>query len=206
MTDDELERGHFTSWMNAVAHRHYENPAIQDLYYFHEILHASTMRYNGELEFSRWKGKMIENEIEVSLDSEVFIYHHLPTLREKSFPFKIWADSIEIKGDLVEARKYLKKERVRIYKNPKPENKPELEISKYHKQNEEWAKIWKDNYLEIEKTMAKFYDLSEKDKTEAVHFLTSWIEKHLAVNQNICPFLKEAKLMARLYWRNKNGI
>lgn len=205
-SDDHLERGHFTSWMNFICFREYDNPAIQDLYYFHEILHSSTMKYNSSLDFSRWKGKMINNEVDVSLESEVLVYLHLKSLREKSFGFKIWADSIDFtKSSEVDFCKNLKKERVRIYKTPNPKSKPELEIARYHKQNEEWSKIWKDNYVEVEKTLESFYKIAGDAKEEASIFLLKWMKEQLSKNQGLCPYLKEAKLVSKIYWRNKNG-
>jgi hypothetical protein len=204
VTDDTLERGHFTSWMNAISFRKYENPVIQDLYYLHEILHATTMRYNQKLDFSRWKGKMIDNEVEVSLDSEVLVYLKLITLRPKSFDFEIWADSLtDLNMNDPDFRKNLKKERVRIYKTPNPKSKPELEIAKYHLQNEEWSKVWKDNYLEIERALEHFYLLSKTSKQEASKFLKSWFDQQL--EKGICPFQKEARAVAKIYWKNKNG-
>jgi hypothetical protein len=204
-SDDHLERGHFTSWMNFICLREYENPAIQDLYYLHEILHASTMKYIPSLEFVRWKGKMIDNEVEVSLDSEVLVYHHLKSLREKSFSFEIWADSIDFsKIENADFRKDLKKERIRIYKSPNPKSNPEMEISRYHKQNEEWSKIWKDNYSDVEKTLSSFYELATGSKDDASQFLLTWMNSQLLKNQGLCPYLKEAKLVSKIYWKNKN--
>ena len=72
-SDDVIERGNFTSWYNALAIRQYENPAVNDLFYLHEITHIATMLYLPGGDFEIWRNKMFRNELEASIMSEAFI-------------------------------------------------------------------------------------------------------------------------------------
>src|SRR5215471_12323526 len=46
ITNDRLERAHFSTWWGAIMHRHdYTNQVISDLYYLHEIYHVAKMPY-----------------------------------------------------------------------------------------------------------------------------------------------------------------
>ena len=90
---NRVERSHFTTWFNVIALRpEYENDAISDLYYLHEITHAATMYYNPTLSWQDWYKKTMQNEMEASLESEAFAYLELPGLRKLSFDHEIWLD------------------------------------------------------------------------------------------------------------------
>ena len=207
MTDDFYEKGHFTSWMNCVSIREYENDAINDLYYLHEIIHCCTIPYKLGLNFSEWKSKMFYNELTTSLYSEVLVYFHLPQLRAKSFNFKIWADAFldkkNIKHESPEFFNSLVAERRRIYLNPAPQDSAELEIAKYQNQNEEWATLWKDSYNEIEGFMEKFYLLTQTDPKAASDLHYAWICSLIKKGGKNYPFPQEAEAFAKIYWKIK---
>jgi len=206
MDDLKNEQGHFTSWLNCVSLRHYHNDAVSDLYYLHEIIHATTLTYKMDLPFSEWKTRMFENELMTSLQSEVLVYFHLPTLRRKSFNFEIWADSyLNLSADYRSQQftDFLRNERLRIYSNPHSQKAPEVEIAKYHKQNEEWAKIWKRSYNQVETFMYQFYRLAQKNKGAASRLHKYWIQEQIDLGNDKFPFPKEARAFALLYWQNK---
>ena len=47
MDDPELERNHFTVWMNAIQRRDgYSNSYLEDMYNLHEMIHAVDMKYD----------------------------------------------------------------------------------------------------------------------------------------------------------------
>ena len=45
MSDAELEYPHFATWFGMTYLRTYDDPAVSDLYYLHEIVHAALLHY-----------------------------------------------------------------------------------------------------------------------------------------------------------------
>lgn len=90
----DYDRRHFSAWFaNTIIRREYDNPVTQDLFHFHDILHALTFEDNPEGTEEEWRFRMRSNEIAVSLETEVLLYFRSPGLREASFDFPIWYDS-----------------------------------------------------------------------------------------------------------------
>jgi hypothetical protein len=85
MSDEKLERNNLTSFVRFIAYRKYDNPYINDLYYFHELMHLATYRREEGLSFQDWQSNMSENELLASLYSEAFIYILYPSLIGKTF-------------------------------------------------------------------------------------------------------------------------
>src|SRR5690242_8900722 len=92
LTDPRIERAHFSPWWNVLGRRAYENPAIHDLFYLHEISHMAMLVYEDTMSWEAWAAKMADNEMLASLESETLVYLALPSLRSKSFDAQIWAD------------------------------------------------------------------------------------------------------------------
>lgn len=79
-------RFYFSSWlMNSVMRRTYANPLIQDLYVLHEALHAASL----DDYFTHAKtpaDALRSNEIQVSLETECWMYMRHPEWIGKTFP------------------------------------------------------------------------------------------------------------------------
>ncbi len=91
----DYERKHFTVWFaQAIVRRHYDNPVLQDLYHFHDMLHALTFVDNPSGSESDWRLRMRADEVAVSIETELLVYKRYPGLREQSFGFPIWLDEI----------------------------------------------------------------------------------------------------------------
>ena len=90
----DIEKAHMTLWFYHVDQRVYENPYINDLYYFHEFYHLVTFPESRLNTFIEFKDAMWENELKASLMSEVYIYYFMPELRKKTFEYRIWFDDI----------------------------------------------------------------------------------------------------------------
>lgn len=80
------ERIQLTSFVRCIAFRQYDNPYIQDLYYFHELVHLASYISPENITFEEWKQNLNENELVASLHSEAFIYLWSPELLDKTFP------------------------------------------------------------------------------------------------------------------------
>src|SRR4029453_8621088 len=59
----------------------YANPVIADLYLVHELYHAGTMPYIPGMGRPAFDEKMVRNELEASVLSEIQVYFEMPDLR-----------------------------------------------------------------------------------------------------------------------------
>ncbi|MEK7358446.1 MAG: hypothetical protein AAB250_18525 [Bdellovibrionota bacterium] len=207
--DEKTERSSFASWFNALALRDYENPAVNDLYYLHEITHISTMPYLPHAPHDGWRRKMFRNELEASVMSEAFIYFLCPELRAKSFSGEIWVDRFvpSLAGkDLDSVLILLLNERDRIQSEPNDSDPQERRIHSYQKQNEEWARIWEPNYLKIEGHMARFYKHAYADRAQAARAHQLWIETEIGASAKPYPFATEVDAFADYCAKDKTAV
>ncbi len=151
---DPIERTQFSSWWRHVQTRHYDIPAVTDLYYYHELTHIANHRnsnYKCELlSEDEWDGSVYEEEMIASLESEVFVYWYFPTLRAKTFPFEIWADRFQAPTEKLESAKWdIREARVKIFREPNFDDPIEMSIHKYNNQNMIWCNYWRGVSREI---------------------------------------------------------
>ena len=207
MDDVKNERSHFTAWMNAIAHLEYSNPAISDLYYFHEYVHVATLSWYSRRSFDYFIKAIWENEMMASLNSEVLVYFEMPEFRSKTFGFEIWADrylsdrerldegvgNVEFfKNDKVNFLKAMTRERIRAMKTPKSNDKNEELIHSYANLNNHWAEIWANNWKSVEQRMETFVVEAQADKGDAVNKHADWLLSQRSAGTNI-PFEFEAR-------------
>lgn len=191
MSDPSIEKSQFYSYFNILMYRTYHNKVIQDLYYLHEIMHMTTMPYDSKMSFNEWLEKMIANEMEASIESEVLIYKHLP-IRGQSFNFEIWYDSL--KPEQLENKANLKKFRLERMINPQTD--VEIVLNKYHNNNQIWGQIWKKNFVKVEKALEKFKKKSLISKDDAVKELMTFFDENATDN---VLFKLEAKQFSKVY-------
>lgn len=189
---DPIERTQFSSWWRHIQHRHYDIPAVTDLYYYHELTHianhVSTAFFNFPLSKVEWQSHVFQEELIASLESEVFVYWYFPTLRAKTFKFEIWADRLKVpvKKNLDNAKYEAKRERQRIFEMPMVNDEIEMGIHKYNKQNSIWCNYWADISTTINKEVSYIRAGNEYYKN---------LEKFIADNTTDgVVFLKETKL------------
>lgn len=186
MTNEAIERAHFTPWFNLILNRHYENPYIHDLYLIHEIIHLVTLTYKLE-SFELWRQKMFDNEMITSLITEVEIYKHLP-IRLKSFAHPIWFDEISYQN-------FDELKSLRQAAMLHPQSSCEEQIAQYAKNNEQWAQIWKKKFSLVEIHMEEFYKLTNPQQKIESH--RAWLNQH---SQNQIIFPEEATKFSKIYW------
>lgn len=201
MQDMVLERAAFTSWYNVLSLKKYSNPYIQDLYYFHELIHISTMTYEPELDFTSWSLKMRNNEVLASMNSEVFVYFYIPEYRQHTFPEEIWADRFLKREHYVNMAKHnlaqlaieLTAKRTEAYDTPKDE--VERILSSFRSFSHLYYKVWESSYQELETVLKDFY------KGNVTGF-----EDYLRKNQDPSGtlFLDKVKTHQRNYEEKKN--
>src|SRR5713101_5314543 len=66
---DKTEWAHFGAWWGGIAERTYDNPAIHDIYWLHELYHKGFMSYKPGMTFEGFKDKMFRNELNASMAS-----------------------------------------------------------------------------------------------------------------------------------------
>ena len=112
------ERRHFTPWFaQAFINRSYENPLIEDLYYWHDLIHAMTFVDASRMNEESWRLGMRANEINTSLETELLIYWRAPDLRRQTFDHPIWIDEVMGPFD-ADARNRLLRYRTELFSNP----------------------------------------------------------------------------------------
>lgn len=195
-TDQHIEHAHFYSWMNVLMLRTYPNKTIQDLYYLHELKHITSMHYQS-MSFDNWYQKMVDNETDAALYSEVLIYNELP-IRAKSFNFPIWFDQVapEVFNDI----NHLKTLRLQSMTNPK--NPVEEVLNQYYINNQTWGEVWRKNFDNVEVHMWEFYAIAAVKSLDidfedmAVNLHLEWLKYY---STDDIPFKEEAVGFADSY-------
>jgi hypothetical protein len=213
LTDARIERAHFSPWWNVLGRRHYENAAIHDLFYLHEISHMAMLVYEETMSWEAWAAKMADNEMLASLESETLVYLAMPSLRAKSFPQTIWADRFlgeeteeAYGGGMRDAairaahRSFMLMERYRARRVP--DDDLERRIAEFQHENEAWARIWRPSYRVVELGMRTFREKSAADRRAASEWFHEWHDE-LAQPGGI-PFRPEAEQFAEVYWRSRS--
>ena len=183
MTEPAVERSSFTPWMNAIAHRHYENNYIHDLYLLHELSHIATMRYGVASNWVDFQRNIMLNEFNASFSSEILVYLEFPHIREKTFSHPIYVDrylpKLRLKP-LVEWVSVITQERMRVMQSPNPFDFLEQQIADYAEMNREWCRIWAKDWRIVENHMVNCH--TGKDHL-------SWLTEH---SVRLIPFYENA--------------
>lgn len=194
MSNKDIEWSQFYSYFNILIKRKYFNKTVQDLYFLHEMHHMATMKYDKNLDFESWQRKMIDNEMESSVESEILVYEKLD-IRDSSFNFEIWYDSLP--KDLIKDRSKLIQHRFSRMKNPT--TNVEITLNKYFTNNKVWVDIWKNNYSKVEKAVAELYEESKLDPKKAVKKYSKFLEKN---TNDLIVFKEEAEKFSKIYLNN----
>jgi hypothetical protein len=216
-TDQNIEASHFSPWWGAIEIREYENPAVQDLYYLHEIYHAATMPYAEGLNAETQAAKMLDNEHEASAISEMMIYFERPELRLLGFPHAIFVDRFLFPdGDLSkpdpvmqqrwrEDPEILTKEmmyaRDNVLVEPyvDPADVAAFWLKRFNTQSSIWCDIWSERFNVVEKGMECFRKEARLNRQQALDNHVAWLlSPEIAEGTNI-PFVREAREFAEVY-------
>ena len=214
-SDEKLERAHFSTWWNVIMLRpFYDNDAVSDLYYLHEMTHASSMPYMKGIGRAAFDEKMQRNELEASVLSEIAVYFEMPELREASFNHPIYADRFlhDTMRALWRTNRDVALETFRTMRRhvmiSKPENEMDLTeiwIRRFADQNAAYGVVWSDRYREIEDAMADLQTASAVGARRGhARLFHEWIQQEANSDSvsNI-PFRQEAELFSPFYWANK---
>jgi hypothetical protein len=201
MSDLELEYPHFATWFGMTYLRSYPDPVVADLYYLHEIVHASLMSYEPAPILTAWYRKMTTVELSASLETECYVYRSIPGLREISFKDEIWADRFLGSSRLGDSlRDVIRQDRYKAMQHPDPMDYAEQQIAAYARQNFEWANGWK-----LESAPGRPAFLVVEEHMSALRAGSISIDQHVEwLHQwGEIPFPSQARLFAPIYWNNK---
>lgn len=212
-SDQSIEWTHFSTWWGGILLCDYDNRAIRDLRYLHEIYHAATMPYVRHCDFQTLEAKNFANEREASTFTEMAIYLEFPELRQRAFAHPLFVDRFLFphgnldnpdarllqrwKTELDLVLQELMYERARAVALPDTEvdmTDPQiLWLRRYKEQGNNWLNIWRARFQLVEQAMI---DLRENCATHgrqiAAEKHMEWLLSDNITNGTTVPFWQEA--------------
>jgi hypothetical protein len=204
MDRPEIEHCHFTPLFNAIHARRYDNPYVHDLFILHETVHQVGLAelYDPGTTWDEWADRVIRNEQETALESEVYVYQALPDLRSRTFPFPIWADRFLEKTPIPRRALFALRQRAMI----DPWDEVERQMAVYPHQNRVWAEVWGKRWREPEAAMQRLVRDSARDRRSAAERWRGWLHGESGMTAaRPYPFPDEAEAFARIFWANKDA-
>jgi hypothetical protein len=204
MDRPEVEHSHFTPMFNAIHAREYDNPYVHDLFVLHETVHQVGLAelFDPDTTWEAWTERIIRNEQETALESEVHVYQALPDLRSRTFPFTIWADRFLGIAPLPRRALFALRQRAMI----DPWDDVERQMAVYPHQNRAWAEVWRRRWREPEAAMQRFVREAARDRRGAADRYRHWLlgETGMTTDRPY-PFPDEAEEFARIFRANKDA-
>lgn len=173
-SEQRVEWTHFSPWWGGVMLVDYDNPAIRDLRYLHEIYHSATMPYLAGCNLPTLEAITFRNEREASTFTEMAIYCELPELRELVFDHPIFADRFLFpegrarlsdewrqrwRDDRWRAFQQLLTERTRVVLAELDEIDPAdpqiVWLRRYGEQGAHWLRIWAERHDQVQGMMLR---------------------------------------------------
>ncbi|MCC7037951.1 MAG: hypothetical protein IT560_11685 [Alphaproteobacteria bacterium] len=210
MSDDRLERAHFSVWWSGVAYRSYNQDTCSDLYLLHEFAHGADMVHIAGAHSEGFRRKMQDNELMASTLTEIVAYFDMPTLRPRTFNGPIFADRFmndpalqamwrDDPNRLVQEL-YFRRRNAMFY--PDRNDPIEMWLHGFTTQNDKWFRIWGLRYDAVEVAMEKFSRRAfAGDRKGALLELMEWLDKN---STNGVPFRTEAEKFADVYWEKRD--
>jgi hypothetical protein len=210
------EWAHFAAYMGGLYRRPGYSDLMHDIYMLHEMKHAGSMTYRPELSFKSFKDKMIENEAQASVTSEIEFYLHYPEKRAEVFQQQeIFADRyLNNPAFLAQWKKDPQRARDKILldrnearnKNVSVDLHPvEGWIHKFDAQNDGWCSVWAGHYNKLETAAAKLH--AEIDAGKDAHMATKtymdWLNSPEITEGTEVPFNSAAIGFDGIYRNNR---
>ena len=214
MTDPKIEWTHFSTWWGAIALGEYDNAAIRDLRYLHEIYHGSTFPYVRNLSVEPMEIRNFENERRASAYMEMAVYLDLPHLRRDTFNHPIFADRfLYPNGAWHIDQKWAKSwredrettfhellvERMKIVLAEPDEIDPTDEqiiwLRRYPEQGRKWVEVWADRHRMVDNAMLTLRERAAQGEGKYALFdHYCWLQSEEIAEDTEIPFIREANL------------
>ncbi|MDE1151813.1 MAG: hypothetical protein PW788_04670 [Micavibrio sp.] len=211
MSDEYLERAHFSLWWSGIGYRQYDKGSCNDLYLLHELAHGADMIHLEGQHPDSFARKMQDNELYASTVTEIMVYFDMPELRAMTFPTEIFADRFLKDGglqqrwqeepDRLTTELYYRRRHAMFW--PKEGDAIEQWLHSFTAQNQRWFDIWRQNYDSVETAMARLTRAAfTGDRKGALQRHLDWL--HEKAGGGDIPFRAEAAAFAPAYWQNRN--
>ena len=219
-SDVRHEWTHFSPWWGAILLAEYENPAIRDLRYLHEIYHAATMPYARGMNLATMTARNAQNEREASTFSEIAIYLELPELRDLSFPHPIFADRLLYEqGDRTRPLRRLaerwRTERDAVFQElmyarlqvvlahddeVDPEDPQTVWLRRYPEQGDIWSNVWAERHHMVDDAMVTLRERCETEgRMSAGRQHLEWLLSESITGGTDIPFSNESIAFRRTF-------
>lgn len=160
-----LQRRHFSQMWGQVFTRAYSNPALEDLYWIHELTHWATADLAPSKSFADWSLKWDVNEQQASCASEILAQGALPGILRIAIGKEPWAAKFgELGGSNPEdsstwtpasREAFAKRLAIRDGVEP-PTCEDEAWFAGFGKANESWAALWMADWPKVDEGLAKY--------------------------------------------------
>lgn len=190
---EKLPSGFFFTYYGFIHNRHYDNPHIKDLLLVHEFTHNCLFSKSPSKNYVEWSDKMIQDEFEASLSSEMLVYfgkqdHYNDNQRN---PFRQRTFKHEILFDNLRIREGFYARELRNKAIDRPRGFVEEQIHNYQKSNRYWCSLYARYYRIVEEfniDMRKKMMNNQVSDSEFLFFFCENIER--IVKLTLDPILK----------------
>ena len=218
-SETHIEWTHFSAWWGAILLCDYDNPAIRDLRYLHELYHAATIPHVAGMNTATMAQRSFQNEREASTFTEIAIYLEFPELRAMSFDHPIYADRIVFpSGDLARPDPVLVErwhaERGKVFQELlyvrlqavlaedgefDPDDPQIVWLRRYADQGEAWAEVWDGRHGEVDAAMVELRAACRRDgRRAAAERWLGWLTSPAVMTGGV-PFRREAERFRATY-------
>ncbi len=211
---------HFSPWWGAILLCEYENPAIRDLRYLHEIYHSATMPYVSGMNRATMAARNFQNEREASTFTEIAIYLELPDLRATTFAHPIFADRVVFPGgDMTKPDAGLaerwRDDRQSVFQElmfarlgAVLADADEIDVDdpqivwlrRYAEQGDAWVQVWSDRHCLVDDAMIALRgNCARAGRRDAGRMHLDWLLSPAIAEGTGVPFRREAATFRRTF-------
>lgn len=160
-----LQRRHFSQMWGQVFTRAYANPALEDLYWIHELTHWATADLSPSKSFAEWSQKWDVNEQRASCASEILAQGALPGILRIAIGKEPWAARFgalgganpEDSSSWTPASRAAFEKRLAIRDGKEaPTCEDEAWFAGFGKANESWAALWIADWAKVDEGLAAY--------------------------------------------------
>ena len=163
--EPDLQRRHFAQMWGQVFARDYDNPALRDLFWIHELVHWACAPLDPSEDFEAWAAKWDRNELAASMASEIAMHGESPKLTLAALGRAPWAaryHSLGAANPTVPATWTLATEAAAARRLAvrdglaEPLDDDERWIASFGSANARWRSIWEPLWREVDRGLAAY--------------------------------------------------
>lgn len=156
----DIQRKHFAQMWGQLFERHYDNVALRDLYWLHEMAHWASISFEPSLTHDDWTKKWDDNELMSSFISEVLIHGESPDWDRAALGSPAWARQFPSISSLSpldnttwsQGATLAWERRVSVRNGDAiPIGQTETWLASFAAENARWASIWSRSWQDIDK-------------------------------------------------------